>query len=52
MEPEAFPMTVLVCGEAIVDLFVHLKDGTMRAEPIFGGSPFNVAIGLARLGVR
>jgi fructokinase len=44
-------MSVLVCGEAIVDLFVDLADGRMRAEPILGGSPFNVAIGLARLGV-
>ncbi len=45
-------MTVLVCGEAIVDLFVDVADGAMRAEPVLGGSPFNVAVGLARLGVR
>lgn len=44
-------MTVLVCGEAIVDLFVRSEAGAMRAEPLLGGSPFNVAIGLARLGV-
>ena len=44
-------MTVLVCGEAIVDLFVRLGAGDLRAEPVLGGSPFNVAVGLARLGV-
>ncbi len=44
-------MTVLVCGEAIVDLFVGTEGQTMRAEPVLGGSPFNVAVGLARLGV-
>jgi len=44
-------MTVLVCGEAIVDLFVHREEGALRAEPVLGGSPFNVAVGLARLGV-
>ena len=45
-------MTVLVCGEAIVDLFVRLEAGSMRTEAVLGGSPFNVAVGLARLGVR
>ncbi len=44
-------MTILVCGEAIVDLFVRREAGSMRTEPILGGSPFNVAVGLARLGV-
>jgi fructokinase len=44
-------MSILVCGEAIVDLFVSIDDGTMRAQPVLGGSPYNVAIGLARLGV-
>jgi len=44
-------MTVLVCGEAIIDLFVDVADGEMRAKPVLGGSPFNVAIGLARLDV-
>ncbi len=44
-------MTILVCGEAIVDMFVRHEAGTMRAEPALGGSPFNVAVGLARLGV-
>jgi fructokinase len=44
-------MSVLVCGEAIVDLFVRRDEAAMRSEPVLGGSPFNVAIGLARLGV-
>lgn len=44
---------VLVCGEAIIDLFVGPPEGTeMPARAVAGGSPFNVAIGLARLGVR
>lgn len=36
---------VLVCGEALVDVFDVAPD-----RPIPGGSPFNVAIGLGRLG--
>lgn len=42
---------ILVCGEALIDLFVGEDDGTAlaaRAAP--GGSPFNVAIALGRLG--
>ena len=45
-------MTVDVIGEALVDL-VHQSadpDGTDRYLAHPGGSPFNVAIGLARLG--
>ncbi|WP_085316485.1 carbohydrate kinase family protein [Derxia lacustris] len=41
----------LVCGEALFDVFVQSADGRafqLDAHP--GGSPFNVAIGLARLG--
>ncbi len=42
---------ILVCGEALVDLFVLGEDGArLVAEAVAGGSPFNVAIGLARLG--
>ena len=37
----------LVLGEALVDV-VHEADGTEREHP--GGSPTNVAVGLARLG--
>ncbi|HEY8017726.1 MAG TPA: carbohydrate kinase [Dongiaceae bacterium] len=42
---------ILVAGEALFDLFVSADDGSgfaFDARP--GGSPFNVAIGLARLG--
>lgn len=40
-------MSVLVVGEALVDV-VHRRDGTIDRHP--GGSPANVAVGLARLG--
>jgi fructokinase len=44
----------LVCGEALFDLFLESEAGpgaaTFAARA--GGSPFNVAIGLARLGQR
>jgi len=44
---------ILVCGEALIDLFVKAPDeAEMSARAVTGGSPFNVAIGLARLGVR
>jgi fructokinase len=39
-----------VIGEALVDLVANGPDGGYRASP--GGSPFNVAVGLARLGNR
>lgn len=39
-------MSVVVAGEALVDLAPH--DGLLA--PLPGGSPYNVAIGLARLG--
>jgi fructokinase len=43
---------ILVCGEALVDLFAEAGErGEMPARIVAGGSPFNVAIGLARLGV-
>jgi fructokinase len=43
---------ILICGEALIDLFVGEREGTeMPARAVAGGSPFNVAIGLARLGV-
>lgn len=42
---------ILVCGEALIDLFVNsVAGGGIAAVPVAGGSPFNVAIGLARLG--
>ena len=44
---------ILVCGEALIDLFVDAPENkAMPARAVAGGSPFNVAIGLARLGVR
>ncbi|WP_158809182.1 carbohydrate kinase [Beijerinckia sp. L45] len=46
---------ILVCGEALVDLFVEAGrcEGTRGGLPalaVAGGSPFNLAIGLSRLG--
>lgn len=41
-------MTVAVVGEALVDL---IADDSGGFRPCLGGSPFNVAIGLARQGV-
>jgi fructokinase len=42
---------VVVCGEALMDLFAigETAEG-MTLEARIGGSPFNVAVGLARLG--
>jgi fructokinase len=40
----------LVCGEALFDLFAEPSAGdSLRFDGRIGGSPFNVAIGLARL---
>jgi fructokinase len=44
----AHPPVLTVIGEALIDLVPHRDPGVFRARP--GGSPFNVAIGLARLG--
>jgi fructokinase len=43
-------VTVTVIGEAIVDLLPAGQPRTFRA--VAGGSPYNVAVGLARLGQR
>lgn len=42
---------ILVCGEALIDLFIGAPspDG-LPAEAVAGGSPFNVAVGLGCLG--
>ena len=42
----------LVCGEALYDIFVNNQDkpSAFSLNAQAGGSPFNVAIGLARLG--
>ncbi len=42
------PPNVTVIGEALVDLIPGDRPGVFAARP--GGSPYNVAIGLARLG--
>jgi fructokinase len=43
---------ILVCGEALIDPFVDAPKGAeMPASAVAGGSPFNLAIGLARLRV-
>jgi fructokinase len=43
---------ILVCGEALIDLFVDAPgaSGSLPASAVAGGSPFNLAVGLARLG--
>lgn len=44
----------LVCGEALFDFFCKPDTGSLARvdyHAVAGGSPFNVAIGLARLGV-
>jgi fructokinase len=42
----------LVCGEALFDFFLETEagPGSARYQARAGGSPFNVAIGMARLG--
>lgn len=40
----------LVCGEALWDLFEVPGEGGLAFDARIGGSPFNVAVGLARLG--
>ncbi len=42
----------LVCGEALFDIFANGQDAsnTLQFEAHAGGSPYNVAIGIARLG--
>ncbi len=45
----------LVCGEALFDVFIDGENkhcGGLRLEARPGGSPFNVAIGITRLGGR
>jgi len=42
---------ILVCGEALIDLLVgHPSGAGLSSDAVPGGSPFNVAIGIARLG--
>ena len=43
---------IVVCGEALIDLFVGRPEaGGIATQAVAGGSPFNVALGLARLGI-
>ena len=42
---------ILSCGESLIDLLVGKASGAgLASEAVPGGSPFNVAIGIARLG--
>ena len=44
---------ILVCGEALIDIFVGEETHDHIAlDGRFGGSPFNVAFGLARMGQK
>ena len=51
---KAIGLMFLVCGEALYDLFQAdaAADGGVTFEARPGGSPFNVAVGMARLGAR
>ncbi len=42
---------ILVCGEALTDFVPVVADGELAYAPRTGGSPYNVALGLGRLGV-
>jgi fructokinase len=41
---------IITCGEALIDFMPVVIDGASAYRPFPGGSPFNVAIGLGRLG--
>jgi fructokinase len=41
---------IVSCGEAVIDFMPISVDGAPAFRPFAGGSPFNVAIGLGRLG--
>lgn len=43
---------IVSCGEALVDLMPDWLDGGRIYRPVLGGSAYNVAIGVARLGGR
>jgi len=44
---------ILTCGEALMDVFLQQADGLARpAVFAMGGSPFNVAVALARQGAK
>jgi fructokinase len=41
----------VICREALWDLFAEKTGGDLTFRARIGGSPFNMAVGLARLGV-
>jgi fructokinase len=41
---------IVSCGEAVIDFMPISVDGAPAYRPFAGGSPFNVAVGLGRLG--
>lgn len=43
---------IIVIGEALVDLAPVAGDPTGALRPLLGGSPYNVAVGLGRLGTE
>jgi len=43
---------IVTCGEALVDLVPEVLDGEAVYRPVLGGSLYNVALGVARLGGR
>jgi fructokinase len=43
---------IVTCGEALVDLVPEGPDGDSVYRPVLGGSLYNVALGIARLGGR
>jgi len=44
---------ILCCGEALIDMMpIETKNGNSAFEPHTGGSVFNTAIALARLGAN
>lgn len=48
----AFAPPLVVCGESLLDVFQErATPGGMLLDAVVGGSPLNVAIGLARLGL-
>ncbi len=49
--PERETQLTVVCGEALIDLFVTALDtGGLEIVPRLGGAPYNLAVGLARMG--
>ena len=47
---KGFNPHLVVCGEALVDCFATIEGPEIAMRAVVGGSPYNVAVGLARLG--